>query len=84
MFESLFLICAASVNQGIILESCFTFKDSSFFNTIENCEIKNEQIVDEVLDGVLTFNVFEIYRKSGLFAELLYVEGKCISIGDLI
>jgi hypothetical protein len=84
MFESLFLICAASVNQGIIPDSCFMFKDNSFFNTIESCEIENEHIVNEVSDGVLTPNVFEIYRKSGVFAELLYVEGKCIAIGNLI
>lgn len=84
MFESLVLICAASINQEIIRESCFTLRDNSIFHTIESCETKNQQIVNEVLNGVLTFNVFELYRNSGILAELLYVEGKCIAPGDLI
>jgi hypothetical protein len=84
MFESLFLICAASVNQGINEESCFIIRDDYTFNTIESCKIVNDEIVDEISNGVLTFSVFEQYRKSGIFVELLYVEGKCVAIGDLI
>jgi hypothetical protein len=84
MFESLFLICAASINQGVNAESCFIIRDDYSFNTIESCEVINEEIVDEISNGDLTFSVFEQYRKSGIFAELLYVEGKCVAIGDLV
>lgn len=84
MFESLVLICAASIIRDINEESCFIFRDNSVFYTIESCETKNQLTVNSVLKGALTFEVFELYRKSGIFVELLYVEGDCIPIGKQI
>jgi hypothetical protein len=84
MLEALVLVCAVGVNQEVIKESCFLIKDPSFYYTIESCDTKTAQMVNEVLNGDLTYIIFESYRKLGLKTELLYVESKCIAPGEQI
>lgn len=84
MFEALVLVCAASASQEIYRDSCFVLKDSSTFNTIESCEVRTDEMVNEVLNSGLTFIIVDNYRRSGIFPELLYAEGKCIAPGEQI
>jgi hypothetical protein len=77
MFEALAIVCAASLSFEIYTDRCFMLQDSwGPYNTIENCNIRRSQMVNEVLNGVLSTPVFTILG----FPEQIHVESICRSV----
>lgn len=50
MFEAFLLVCAASLSEGIDVNRCLFIKDNlGPFRTEENCKIRVDQMVNEML-----------------------------------
>jgi hypothetical protein len=79
VFEALVIVCAAGLNLEVYLDRCFDFKDSwGPYNTLENCTIRQEQIVDDILHGELKRPTFTLLGHP----PLIRAEGTCIKISN--
>jgi hypothetical protein len=58
---------------------CFQARDDwGPYYTIENCEIRKDQMSSDILDGPLNVPFFELLRNiKGSEVELMYVDGFC-------
>jgi hypothetical protein len=81
VFEVLVIVCATGLNLEVYLDSCFEFKDSwGPYNTLENCNIRQEQIVGDILYGDLQEPTFTLLR----YPPFIYAEGMCIKTSNEI
>jgi hypothetical protein len=79
MFEAYAIVCAASLSFGIYTDSCFILEDSwGPYETIQNCNIRRAQIVDDVLNGSMRDPIFMLLR----YPEQIYAEGICTKISN--
>jgi hypothetical protein len=83
MLEAFIIVCAATFSYEIYPSTCFPLYDEwGPYMTEENCDIRTEQMVNDVIRGSLNPLVFEIYLEMGVQVELLYAEGHCRPSGD--
>lgn len=78
MFEAFVIVCAANFAYEINYDSCFPLSDTwGPYVSQENCDIRINQMVEEVLNGPLNSLIFEVYLNSGIPADQLYADGVC-------
>jgi hypothetical protein len=81
MFEAFVFVCAANFAYEVDNSSCVRLSDSwGPYVTQENCDIRTDQMVEDVLRGTLTPLLFEMYSSYGVPADQLYAEGVCIEL----
>lgn len=78
MFEAFVIVCAANFSYEINYDSCFPMTDEwGPYETQENCDIRTNQMVDEILRGPIAPLLFELYSNMGIPTEQIYAEGVC-------
>ena len=78
MFEAFVIVCAADFAYEINYDTCISVSDSwGPYVTEENCDIRIDQMMEEILRGELNPIFFYMYHNSGIPAENLYAEGYC-------
>ena len=74
MLHAFIIVCASSISFEVDTASCFIVNDTwGPYKTEENCEIRANQMKDEVLYGEFNEYVFAILGDP----ELIYAEPHC-------
>jgi hypothetical protein len=84
MFHAFIVVCAASFNQ-VYTDTCFRLDDSwGPHRTEENCYIRSQQIVDDVLTGDLNSLVTNMFfLRFRAIPQGIYAEGFCEANGQI-
>jgi hypothetical protein len=79
MFQAFVLICAASVSYEIDYDTCFRMNDLwGPYRTEENCDIRSNQMREDILRGPLREAAFDIFFMNyGTYPSMMYAEGNC-------
>lgn len=81
MFEAFVIVCAANFAYEVNYDSCFQLSDDwGPYVSQENCDIRINQMIDEVLNGSIRPLLFALYSGAGIPAEQIYAEGSCQKI----
>lgn len=74
MFHAFVIVCAASFNMEIDEANCISFEDTwGPYITEENCTIRANQIVDELVRGEMNPIISTILK----YPQMIYAEGHC-------
>lgn len=74
MFIAFIIVCASTISQEIDTDTCLRMDDAwGPYITIENCQIRSNQMKDEVLYGIMNEYTFDMMGNP----ELIYVEPFC-------
>lgn len=74
MFHAFIIVCASTITLEIDTASCFRMNDAwGPYKTEENCDIRSNQMKEEVLYGTLNESIFFILNNP----DLIYVEPRC-------
>lgn len=77
MFQAFVIICAASASFEIYEETCKRSDDMwGPYKTEENCQIRANQMVDNIINGPLNEPTFYLFGNP----PQIYVEGLCKEI----
>lgn len=81
MFEAFVIVCAANFAYEVDYNSCIQLTDDwGPYVTEENCNIRSNQMTDDVLRGDLNPLLFYMFETNGVFADQLYAEGFCTKL----
>jgi hypothetical protein len=79
MFEAFVIVCAAGISFEVYTDNCFIVEDNwGPYYTAENCDIRRSQMVDDILNGVLTAPSFTFLGNP----DQIYAEGICTKISE--
>ncbi len=84
MFHAFIVVCATSSNQ-VYTDTCFRLDDFwGPYRTEENCYIRSQQIVDDVLTGDLNELVTTMFfSRLRSIPQGIYAEGYCEATGQI-
>lgn len=78
MFEAFVIVCAANFANEVDYASCFRASDEwGPYISQENCDIRINQMMNEILRGELNPVLFELFRSQLIPIDQLYAEGYC-------
>lgn len=78
MFEAFVIVCAANFANEVDYTSCFRASDEwGPYVSQENCDIRINQMMNEILRGELNPVLFELFRAQLIPIDQLYAEGYC-------
>ena len=79
MFHAFIIICAASATFEVYTDTCFRANDTwGPYKTEENCDIRANQMVEEVTQGILNEPAFMVLN----YPEQIYAEGYCEKVNN--
>ncbi|MDA1317399.1 MAG: hypothetical protein O3B87_05265 [bacterium] len=83
MFKAFVVVCVASTNQ-IYYNTCIQVNDTwGPYVTEEDCRIRSEEMVYQILYGEINTIIIEMYIKQyGLVPPMLYGDPNCEQVGD--